>query len=565
MPPAEDSDDFTAALDAVEDTDSESNDDERDSDSDTGNDLRSLRMILAVPQPDAPMHEVRKALEVAQQAYTNVRSELRVLKKEYATLQAAIPVRSRNRVLKKTSAIDSDISRAGKMYAMLNYFWVMNGLFPTTPQPNVNPHSNMRWSSPDAKLKGAMAELYLCVPKTLHKAMEIYTQFGPLFRAAVSSERSNILHVIKDCAGLIFSSLKLDPTIFTDEPSKKKENEQLLALLKKNGEGEYTRLAPVLFKDPGAIVPDDFLKSPVLVKIIRVEIFGKAVLSGKTKGHPKARGQRWATQCVTEGLIAAAAILARFLLSHDHELTATGPATKVEYQQDFDFYLERLFKRSSWAIGVMDYYNKEVFGTSSEPASASAALSSVSQSHTWEDDFLQQLDSEAPALAPPPAPICIPQSAPAPARALAPPPAPVSIPRYAPAPTPAPAPSVSASQQSLTPISSQLTYVSAPLESRTDNMVDIVSNYHFTAKSISQGGAASASTTIDTQLQVDISQLSLQDSATSKGCRVPAAARKRHTATQQAQLAIDPDAVPPPAAKRVTRGGSRTTKKTAGK
>ncbi|KAG1859231.1 hypothetical protein F4604DRAFT_1930772 [Suillus subluteus] len=565
MPPAEDSDDFTAALDAVEDTDSESNDDERDSDSDTGNDLRSLRMILAVPQPDAPMHEVRKALEVAQQAYTNVRSELRVLKKEYATLQAAIPVRSRNRVLKKTSAIDSDISRAGKMYAMLNYFWVMNGLFPTTPQPNVDPHSNMRWSSPDAKLKGAMAELYLCVPKTLHKAMETYTQFGPLFRAAVSSERSNILHVIKDCAGLIFSSLKLDPTIFTDEPSKKKENEQLLALLKKNGEGEYTRLAPVLFKDPGAIVPDDFLKSPVLVKIIRVEIFGKAVLSGKTKGHPKARGQRWATQCVTEGLIAAAAILARFLLSHDHELTATGPATKVEYQQDFDFYLERLFKRSSWAIGVMDYYNKEVFGTSSEPASASAALSSVSQSHTWEDDFLQQLDSEAPALAPPPAPICIPQSAPAPARALAPPPAPVSIPRYAPTPTPAPAPSVSASRQSLTPISSQLTYVSAPLESRTDNMVDIVSNYHFTAKSISQGGAASASTTIDTQLQVDISQLSLQDSATSKGRRVPAAARKRHTATQQAQLAIDPDAVPPPAAKRVTRGGSRTTKKTAGK
>jgi hypothetical protein len=44
-------------------------------------------------------------------------------------------------------------------------------------------------------------------------------------------------------------------------------------------------------------------------QIIRVEIFGKASLSGKTKGHPKARGQRWDTQCVTEGLIAGAAIV----------------------------------------------------------------------------------------------------------------------------------------------------------------------------------------------------------------------------------------------------------------
>jgi hypothetical protein len=66
---------------------------------------------------------------------------------------------------------------------------------------------------------------------------------------------------------LIFSGLKLDPTTFTDEPSKKKENEQLLALIKKNGEGEYTRLAPILFKDPSVIMPDDFLMSPVLVKV----------------------------------------------------------------------------------------------------------------------------------------------------------------------------------------------------------------------------------------------------------------------------------------------------------
>jgi len=83
-------------------------------------------------------------------------------------------------VLKKTSTIDSEITRAGKKYAMFNYFWVISGLFPTTPQPDVDPRSDTRWTSPNAKLNGAMAELYQCLPQSLHKAMETYSQFGPL-------------------------------------------------------------------------------------------------------------------------------------------------------------------------------------------------------------------------------------------------------------------------------------------------------------------------------------------------------------------------------------------------
>jgi hypothetical protein len=38
-------------------------------------------------------------------------------------------------------------------------------------------------------------------------------------------------------------------------------------LLKRNGEGDYIRLAPVLFAKPNAMSADDFLKSPVLVKV----------------------------------------------------------------------------------------------------------------------------------------------------------------------------------------------------------------------------------------------------------------------------------------------------------
>ena len=79
------------------------------------------------------------------------------------------------------------------------------------------------------------------------------------------------------------------------------------------------------------------------------------------------------------------------MLTHDAELTATGAETKIDYQKDFDFYLERLFKGSPWAISVMEYFNKEVFN--SNVALSSTPPQAVPPSRTWEDDFLQELDN----------------------------------------------------------------------------------------------------------------------------------------------------------------------------
>ncbi|KAG1861215.1 hypothetical protein F4604DRAFT_1929795 [Suillus subluteus] len=229
------------------------------------------------------------------------------------------------------------------------------------PQPGIDSCSATHWTSPKEKLKGTMAELYLFIPKDLHQSMETYSQFSSLFHAAFSSERSNILHSIKDCVGIIFSSFKLDPSLFADKPSKKEHNKDLLGLLKKNGKGDFIRLVPVLFAKPNAMAADEFLKSMVLVKIVCVEVFGKAILGGKTQGHPKGRGLHMGAQSVSEGMIAGAAILARFLLTHNAKLTAIGAETKIGYQKDFNFYLEHLLKGTSWVISVMEYFNKEVF------------------------------------------------------------------------------------------------------------------------------------------------------------------------------------------------------------
>ena len=48
-----------------------------------------------------------------------------------------------------------------------------------------------------------------------------------------------------------------------------------------------------------------------LTQIIRVIIYGKSILKdkAKTRGHPKGRGQHLGANSVTEGLIAAAAVV----------------------------------------------------------------------------------------------------------------------------------------------------------------------------------------------------------------------------------------------------------------
>ncbi|KAG1819617.1 uncharacterized protein BJ212DRAFT_1478852 [Suillus subaureus] len=308
------------------------------------------------------MHKVHKALKTAQQAYNMLQVDC-------------------NCTLKKTSALNTKITTQGKMYALFYHFWVIPGIFPMTPQPDVDLCSPTHWASPEAKLNGTTAELYQCVPKDLYKSMEKYMPFDSLFCTAVSTEHSNIIHTIKSCAGIIFSALKLNPSLFASQTDVRKwDNNNNLILLKRNGKEEYIQLAPVLFTRPDAMTADEFLKSSVLVKIVHVEMYGKKILSGKIKGQ-KARGQHCNAQCVTEGLIVGTTVMARFLLMHDPEFTVIGAETKINYQADYDFYLEHLFKCTPWACSVMDYFNKEVFGITNQscvPASNNSPTASPS-------------------------------------------------------------------------------------------------------------------------------------------------------------------------------------------
>ncbi|KAI5993202.1 hypothetical protein EDD15DRAFT_2367425 [Pisolithus albus] len=396
MPQPADDDFFSNEEIDINEKDSDA-DDDSGSDSSEASDFEQMRRVLHDPGPTAEVHELRKALAIAQKAYSEARVELRSVRKELHTLSSAIPTRKRNRVLNKSSeslSVDASITKEAKKYALLYNFWVPDGLFPPTPKPNVDPHSPTRWASPRDKLDGAMAELYSVVPSSLHKHMENYKQFGSIFTSALGQERSNILRAIKDCASIVFASYGLDPTGLSGHPSGRKDDAKFQALLKRDGVGEYTRLAPILFKNHENMVANEFLMSPAITSIIRALIHGKASLSDHKRGRPKARGQRIGINSATSGLISGAATLARFLVSPDQELSAIGAETRIPYSSDYDFYVEKLSKRSNWALRVFDHVNREVFAKDSQSKNVPlVAPAPPTQPRTWEDDMLSEIEN----------------------------------------------------------------------------------------------------------------------------------------------------------------------------
>ncbi|KAI5984981.1 hypothetical protein F5J12DRAFT_787452 [Pisolithus orientalis] len=219
------------------------------------------RQLTHVPGPQADVAEL-----VVQQAYTKCCKELHQTRKALFKANSQHSKQSRN-TSSKSNSLTTRIEQEAKKYLLLYHFFIIQSLFPAVLNPNTDQHDPAQWKSQDGKLKGTLTELYKMIPVDLHESMVTYKQFGSMFIQAHSQERSNVLKVIKDCAGTLFAPYNILLDLFTGKPACKKDNKACLALLKKDGVREYTCFAPILFADPKQMVTGGFLKSPVLVKV----------------------------------------------------------------------------------------------------------------------------------------------------------------------------------------------------------------------------------------------------------------------------------------------------------
>ncbi|KIK79411.1 hypothetical protein PAXRUDRAFT_161356 [Paxillus rubicundulus Ve08.2h10] len=325
-------------------------------------------------------------LGIAQLAFTQVWDELNELKNKYNNLSAKIPARTHAHALKPTSPLDNSIAQVTRNFCMFYHLWVPNNLFPVGPQMDIDPCSPSRWRTPESR-----TELYAMVPEELHKHMTSYEQFGFMFSGVVNIKRSNALKVIKDLATILFTSLKLNPLLFSGKAQEVKDMD-VLALLKKEGKDEYTQLAPILFADPRMMTAEGLFKNRILVNIACIIMYGKGILTNKKQPGPKGRGQQMGALSITEGMIACTAIFAQFLLLHDTELAPTGAETGIPYQQDYKLYLEVLLKPENrgWSLDILDFFNQGIFSKNTTPSTMPVSVP-PDIPHSWEGDIRAQL------------------------------------------------------------------------------------------------------------------------------------------------------------------------------
>ncbi|KAF8123036.1 hypothetical protein EV363DRAFT_1455964 [Boletus edulis] len=337
-------------------------------------DEQQLQRVMLNPAPDANAQELRKALGLAQLAFSDTRAKLLDLMKRYNAL-ASEAQRSRKggpgHKSKAPSTLEQSISDATKKYCLFYHLWVPPLLFPVKAQPDIDPCDLSHWQSSEGQIIAEQVELYQMLPSELHKSL---TTFPDSRRLWLRSAR-NIVKNIKDVSANLFSELDIKATLFSGDKSLKALDPMLSGLLKKPGDSQYTQLSPILF-------------------IACVLMFEKAILSNKKRGGPKGQGERMGVQTVTEGLIASTATIVRYLLSHDCEFSVKGEATSIPYQKDFKFYLKLLLHpdRRRWALDVIEFFNIGVVGTKPSATQSENNPTGVSSHvHSWEDELLSEI------------------------------------------------------------------------------------------------------------------------------------------------------------------------------
>ncbi|KAI6003564.1 hypothetical protein EDC04DRAFT_2971131 [Pisolithus marmoratus] len=293
--------DFMHALHDVGSDSFDSSIDSDHSDSDGNNaDLEELqewcRIMRELP-PDASAPQLCSALGATQLAYSNLHIEMKKLQTNYNSLLSTLPQNCKRVVENNPNTVlDNNIAISAKKYCFLYHFWVPKDLFPlTTLPPGYDLNDLAHWNTPESKLAGLKAELCLMLPNDLGLHSTTYHDFGRMFSNAIGAERPNILKPIKDNAQQLFAYLGLGADLFTSENSRalRRSNETVKVLLKMhpgNVDACYTPLSPLLFPKPDTPVARDLFKTQ---------------------------------------------LLARYLLSSDHELTTIGEENGFKYQDDF--------------------------------------------------------------------------------------------------------------------------------------------------------------------------------------------------------------------------------------
>ncbi|KAF7344094.1 hypothetical protein MVEN_01699100 [Mycena venus] len=167
----------------------------------------------------------------------------------------------------------------------------------------------------------------------------------------------------------------------------------------------YDRFAaPILYdKWEGRVILEHLFRGPILLKVFVSLIRGPngaiGLFEGKSK-RPQARclERIYKLTCITPGAITVASILAIWLHSADTQLVRIGDETAIDYGLRHRVYIRRIREglrdRKSWALGLIDYWNRILFPNRDEARSFDAS----GREQPENDDDLDDIFDEAPSM-----------------------------------------------------------------------------------------------------------------------------------------------------------------------
>ncbi|KAG1860332.1 hypothetical protein DFJ58DRAFT_840011 [Suillus subalutaceus] len=211
--------------------------------------------------------------------------------------------------------------------------------------PDIDLNSKERWLTGVSMEDGVRAELFKFIPEEERELMS-YQNFGSQFGRGVSNAHSKMASDVKSCANLII---------------------------------QY---------------PSVVENCKARAGVLKVSLFSKSSLAPTGAASSRTKAKIWKLRAITPGMIAAAAVVAIFLLSGDAELTEIGDTTKIPYREYHNFYRQRLLTGGAWAHQVITFFNDALFSGTSSYVPPSTALNDDGLGHTWEEDFNRAIEDE---------------------------------------------------------------------------------------------------------------------------------------------------------------------------
>ncbi|KIJ58671.1 hypothetical protein HYDPIDRAFT_33939 [Hydnomerulius pinastri MD-312] len=290
MPRLQDTEDFTSAINNAgsdNNAPSQHGSDSTQSDSKSDEDLQAIHAANATPE------EVHQALNETQNILFEMHRKYHTMMKQDAFLDAHSRKGhkgKKNDLVLTDSALlltlkEDEIHAFGRKYSMTHCLWVNAEIFPLTKDPKMDPHSSEHWLSPLSMEDGVKSDIFLYIPSDQH-ALMAHKTFGSHFSLGVQSVCSESISEVKICTGANF---QLPSEYFTRGYPRDTQPECQALIM--GPRSKYTKFAPVLFPHADNPKMDEFLKNSVLIKILRVSLFGKALISGTHAPGPRTKGQ----------------------------------------------------------------------------------------------------------------------------------------------------------------------------------------------------------------------------------------------------------------------------------